>query len=152
MASTTDRFITKQSTNYQNHLKSAKSLKRTLRSQQEAKQHQTIPRQHTANPPTTGQSTINAKFKEQCKQLFFQQLDEAITSNITSLELHTTHLESILTQTERHLANTTETKEEITKLYQNFLSSNEITDRTPIPELQAKLKTDTQPQPRSHTQ
>ena len=148
MSSVAQSFLSKQSEAYQRHLRAIRTLEKTLHQQQEVKQFQTIPKKHNPIPLETADATLTTKFNQQYKQLFFQHLNEVITSNTVHLQLHKVNLASILAQTERHLSSLNSSHENITQLYQQFLAENSITDHIPIPTLQAILN----PTPASNTQ
>ena len=72
-------------------------------------------------------SMLTADFEQKYEQLFFKHLDKIITSDNITLELTNAAIQSILAQTETYLASLQAPSQEVTQLYQTFLTSNHMT-------------------------
>lgn len=136
----TDAFLCAQSIEYQRILSRVTEIKTALEHQLTIQSFKTIPKQYqpqnhlkTSNPALT-------EFMSEYSHLFFRHLDKVLTNNQIKVELHKAALNNIITQAEVHLSKSSLTPEQITTLYTNFCQSNDITERVPIPELQAKLQ------------
>ena len=138
MDSTT--FLEAQSVDYQQHLAQLKTLTTAIEHQLSIQAHKSIPKKYL--PPhhlCTYDTSLTEDFTSEYKQLFFKHLGKVITKNQIKAELHKAALTNIITQTELYLCKSTEKPEELAALRARFLKENNITDRNPIPELQAKF-------------
>ena len=104
------------------------------------KHNQTIPKQYLPRPLTNfGTTSQGETFKTQYKDLFFQHLDKVLIHNQTNLELQQTKLTNIITDTERQLSTSTESTDQITLYYHQFMTNNNITNHQTLPSLKARL-------------
>ena len=106
------------------------------------KTYRTIPRKFkppsvptTTNPDTQLMDDFNQKYEE----LFFNHLDKILTNDNLTLELTKSRIDNILAQTEIYLSSLQVSPQTLSDLYHQFLTTNHITDHTPLPVLQAKL-------------
>ena len=137
-----ETYLHKQAHIYQSVLHSTKEIEQTIAYQNKLKQHGTIPKHLSPRPLTTfGTTTLTEAFKAQYRDLFFQHLDKVLIHNQTVLELQQTKLTNIITDTERHLSTSNESKDKITQYYHQFLTDNNITNHETLPTLKAKLIT-----------
>ena len=108
------------------------------------KTYRTIPRKFkppsvptTTNPDTQLTDDFNQKYEE----LFFNHLDKILMNDSLTLELTKSRIDNILAQTETYLSSLQASPQTLSDLYHQFLSTNHITDHTPLPVLQTKLPT-----------
>ena len=141
MANTTlEAYLHQQSQLYQTLLHNVTVLKRTIQHQENMKHNQTIPKQYLPRPLTTfGTTSQGETFKTQYKDLLFQHLDKVLIHNQTNLELQQTKLTNIITDTERQLSTSTESTDQITLYYHQFMTNNKITNHQTLPSLKARL-------------
>ena len=138
--SQTEKFLTTQSLEYQKHVTHIRELETTLQYQHLIQSQKTIPKVYTPKPPQTSNPLLTEKFKQEYCNLFFHQLERAIESNSISLELHRAASKSIVTQTEQHLASLNLTPDDVTEMYHQFISQNNIKEHTPLPAIQMVMK------------
>lgn len=138
MDSTT--FLEAQSADYQHHLAQLETLTTVIKHQLSIQAHKSIPKKYL--PPHhlfTHNTSLTEDFTSEYKQLFFKHLEKVITNNQIKAELHKAALTNVITRTELYLCKSTEKPEDLAALHAKFLKENNITDRNPIPELQAKF-------------
>ena len=141
MADTTlEAYLHQQSQLYQTLLHNITVLKQTIQHQENVKHNQTIPKQYLPHPLTTfGTTTSYKTFKKQYKDLFFQHLEKVLIHNQTTLELQQTKLTNIIMDTEHQLSTSTESTDQITLYYHQFMTNNNITNHQTLPSLKARL-------------
>ena len=132
-------FIRKQSNEYQQTTIKLKNLETTLEHQQIIQSNRIIPKQYQCKLLKTFDTSLTERFNQEHSNLFFQQLDCAITSNSINVELLKARLTSIVIQTEQELSTLCLSQGEVSTLYIEFLKESKIEDRIPIPVLRAKI-------------
>ena len=136
----TDAFLHAQSIEYQRHLSQLTEIRTTLEHQLTIQSFKTIPKQYQPqNHLKTSNPTLTEEFMSDYSHLFFRHL-EKVTNNQIKVELHKAALTNIVIQTEVHLSKSSLTPEKTSVLYTKFCQDNDITERVPIPELQAKFQ------------
>ena len=139
MTTSHDFFLQAQSREYQVYTSRLGELNTALEHQRLIQNNKIIPKQYLPKQLKTFTSTLT-EFEQKYQTLFFQHLEKVIVSNNIKIVLIEGTLTNIITQTERYLNTLTIPPQEITKLYNKFVSENEIKHHIPIPELQAKLQ------------
>ena len=135
-------FLEKQSTEYQTCLEALRNVRATLEHQQNIEISRIIPKKYQPKLLKTSEPTLMEEFRQNYNDLFFQQLERAITSNTIELSLLESRSASILTQTEDYLSTLSLPPEDIKILYNKFLRENGIENHTPLPVLQSKVAQD----------
>ena len=145
MTTSHDLFLQAQSREYQGHTLRLRELNIALEHQRLIQNNKFIPKQYLPKQLKTFTSTLAEEFEQKYQTLFFQHLDKVIVSNTIKITLIEATLTNIITQTECYLNTLMISPQEITKLYDQFVSDNEIKHHVPIPELQAKLQQNKHP-------
>ena len=136
-----DAFLQAQSIEYQRHLSQLAEIKTTVEHQLTIQSFKTIPKQYQPqNHLKASNPSLIEEFISEYNHLFFRHLEKVVTNNQIKVELHKATLTNIIIQIEIHLSRSSLTPEQVTTLYTKFCQENGITDRAPIPELQAKLQ------------
>ena len=133
-------FLEVQSKEYLHCLKTLQHVTATLEHQQNILTSRMIPKQYQPKLLKTSKPTLTEEFGKNYNDLFFQQLEKAITSNTIELRLLESRLTSILMQTEQYLVTSSLPLEDIKMLHNKFLKDNDIKNHTPLPELQSKMQ------------
>ena len=121
-----------QTAEYQYHVSHIEELSDTIEHQQNMEVFNTIPKEYK---PPKQLKPADEEFTKEYNTLFFRHLHK----NRIELQLHTSALTSINVQRERYLSKLPLPSAQVTTLYHQFLSDNDIQDRVAIPELQVKL-------------
>ena len=106
MATSLEEYIREQTQQYQRHIISRNKAKKVLQYQNNIRTFKTIPKQFLPQKslqllqPTT---PIVSDFHEKYQGLFFEHLNNVISSNTITLELDETLLRQIVLHTEKHL-------------------------------------------------
>lgn len=132
-------FLEAQSKEYQACLEALKNVTATLDHQQNIQISRTIPKQYQPKLLKASKPTLMEEFRKNYNDLFFQQLEKAIASNIIEQSLLKSRLASILTQAEQYLSTLPLPPEDIKMLHNKLLLDNGIENHTPLPELQSKI-------------
>ena len=99
-------FIRKQSNEYQQTTIKLKDLETTLEHQQIIQSNRIIPKQYQCKLLKSFDTSITERFNQEHSNLFFQQLDCAITSNSINVELLIT---SIVVRSHTYSSTTSQT-------------------------------------------
>jgi hypothetical protein len=132
-------FLEAQSKEYQACHEALKNVAATLDHQQNIQTSRMIPKQYQPKLLKTPKPTLMEEFRKNYNDLFFQQLEKAITSNVIERSLLESRLASILAQAEQHLSTLPLPPKDIQMLHNKFLLDNGIENHTPLPELQSKI-------------
>ena len=117
---------------YKTHLTQVNKLEHTLKQQQSMMLHKSIPKMYqpkvlTSVNPTT---SLTEDFNKDYRALFFKHLERVMTNNI-ALEVRKARLANILIQIDQYLGSCGETPEHIARLYDNFITENQIIREVP---------------------
>lgn len=118
---------------YKTHLTQVNKLKHTLKQQQSMMLHKSIPKMYqpkvltSVNPITS----LTEDFNKDYRALFFKHLERVMTNNNIALEVKKARLANILIQIDQYLGSCGETPEHIARLYDNFITENQITREVP---------------------
>ena len=137
----TAAYLQERTVEYQRHVSHIKELSATIEQQQNMEAFSTIPKEYKPlKQLKTSSTSLNEEFTKEYDNLFFRHLHKVITKNRIELQLHMSALTSIIVQTEHYLSRLPLPSAQVTTLYHEFLSDNDIQDRVAIPELQVKLQ------------
>ena len=131
------QFLRDQSKEYQCHVQRRNKLEKAIAHQHQIQLTKRIPRQYKPKilNPVFNTTQLQREFETEYDTLFFHHLNKVMTQNQISVELEKGALQSIVTQTIRHISCLDKPKEEIHQLYQQFLQNNEIDPNNLPPEL-----------------
>ena len=147
-------YLDKQTSMYKSHANVVCRIKALLEHQYRIQAQETIPKKHRPLPPAiissdSDKESFERQFHQQYHDLFFKNLQEAITKNTINLELEKARCNEILVQTEKTLCLATETGLSLAQRYNGFLQKLHIKDHEILPELRAKFNTPTNGPPTS---
>ena len=133
-----ETVLQEQSHRYQHHLAIRNKAKKALQYQHNIRAFKTIPKHFLPQrflqlvQPTT---PLTSDFQKRFDDLFFQHLNDVITSNTITLELAEAQLKDTIQYTTKILAESTKPTAIVTEQYQKFMSENNITEPYTPPEL-----------------
>lgn len=141
-------FITTQCRLYQTYERNITTLNNTLKYQRDIQIGKQIPRQYRPRvflKTLSTNSTACSDFKQEFEELFFKQLDKAVTLNTVSLVIEKEAQASVVSLVESHLVSLKETLSPtiIAHYYHSFLTQAQLTNHKPSPALKSILSAKT---------
>ena len=108
-------------------------LDHTLKQQQDMMLHKSIPKMYQPKvlTPVNPNTSLAEDFNKEYRDLFFKHLERVMTNNKIALEVKKAHLTSILSQVDHYLSSCGKSPDYIAKLYDKFISENQITREVP---------------------
>ena len=142
MATPLDDFVREQSKQYQYHLTARNKARQVLQHQKNIRSYKTIPRHYLPQKPLQliqPTTALISDYQQKFRDLFFQHLNDVISSNTIALELEEAQMKQIILHTEYYLAKSTEDNPTITLYHQQFLTNNNIECHDIHPQLLQRL-------------
>ena len=118
---------------YKTTLAQVKRLEHTLKQQQFMVLHKSIPKMYQPKvlTPVNPITPLTEDFNKEYRTLFFKHLERVMTNNNIALEIKRARLTNILSQIDHYLSSCGETPNNIAKLYDNFITENQIIREVP---------------------